>query len=89
MQLIKKITVFCLMAFFFINFAVMLAAIIIIYFGILAQVFFPQLTVLENFLALLNVLGENGIVGLLVAADIFINYYLYIYLRGVYRNFKT
>ena len=56
----------------------MLAAIIIIYFGILAQVFFPQLTVLENFLALLNVLGENGIVGLLVAADILL-IIIYIY----------
>ena len=89
MQLVKKSAVFCLMAFFFINFAVMLAAIIIIYFGILDQLFFPQLPVLENFLDLLNVLGENGIVGLLVAVDIFINYYLYIYLRGVYRNIKT
>ena len=89
MQLIKKITVFCLMAFFFINFAVMLAAIIIIYFGMWAQVFFSQLTVVENVLSLLWTLSDNGIVGIFVILDIFINYYLYIYLRGVYRNIKT
>ena len=89
MQLVKKSAVFCLMAFFFINFAVMLAAIIIIYFGMWAQVFFSQLSIVENVLGLLNVLGANGIVGILVMVDIFINYYLYIYLRGVYRNIKT
>ena len=89
MQLIKKITVFCLMAFFFINFAVMLAAIIIIYFGIWAQVFFSQLTVVENVIGLLWTLSDNGIVGIFVILDIFINYYLYIYLRGVYRNIRT
>ena len=89
MQLIKKITVFCLMAFFFINFAVMLAAIIIIYFGMWAQVFFSQLTVVENVIGLLWTLSDNGIVGIFVILDIFINYYLYIYLRGVYRNIKT
>ena len=77
------------MAFFFINFAVMLAAIIIIYFGMWAQVFFSQLTVVENVLGLLWTLSDNGIVGIFVILDIFINYYLYIYLRGVYRNFKT
>ena len=89
MQLIKKIAVFCLMAFFFINFAVMLAAIIIIYFGMWAQVFFSQLTVVENVLSLLWTLSDNGIVGIFVILDIFINYYLYIYLRGVYRNIRT
>ena len=89
MQLIKKITVFCLMAFFFINFAVMLAAIIIIYFGMWAQVFFSQLTVVENVIGLLWTLSDNGIVGIFVILDIFINYYLYIYLRGVYRNIRT
>jgi|TARA_Y100001970_G_scaffold56645_1_gene71725 hypothetical protein len=77
------------MAFFFINFAVMLAAIIIIYFGMWAQVFFSQLTVVENVLSLLWTLSDNGIVGIFVILDIFINYYLYIYLRGVYRNIKT
>jgi len=77
------------MAFFFINFAVMLAAIIIIYFGMWAQVFFSQLTVVENVLGLLWTLSDNGIVGIFVILDIFINYYLYIYLRGVYRNIKT
>ena len=77
------------MAFFFINFAVMLAAIIIIYFGMWAQVFFTQLTVVENVVGLLWTLSDNGIVGIFVILDIFINYYLYIYLRGVYRNIKT
>ena len=77
------------MSFFFINFAVMLAAIIIIYFGMWAQVFFSQLTVVENVLGLLWTLSDNGIVGIFVILDIFINYYLYIYLRGVYRNIKT
>tara|TARA_B110000014_G_scaffold75426_1_gene51523 strand:- start:104 stop:337 length:234 start_codon:yes stop_codon:yes gene_type:complete len=77
------------MAFFFINFAVMLAAIIIIYFGMWAQVFFSQLTVVENVLGLLWTLSDNGIVGIFVILDIFINYYLYIYLRGVYRNIRT
>ena len=77
------------MAFFFINFAVMLAAIIIIYFGMWAQVFFSQLTVVENVLGLLWTLSDNGIVGIFVILDIFFNYYLYIYLRGVYRNIKT
>ena len=77
------------MAFFFINFAVMLAAIIIIYFGMWAQVFFSQLTVVENVLGLLWTLSDNGIVGIFVILDIFINYYLYIYLRGVYKNIKT
>ena len=77
------------MAFFFINFAVMLAAIIIIYFGMWAQVFFSQLTVVENVLSLLWTLSDNGIVGIFVILDIFINYYLYIYLRGVYRNIRT
>ena len=89
MQLVKKNAVFCLMAFFFINFAVMLAAIIIIYFGMWAQVFFSQLTVVENVLGLLWTLSDNGIVGIFVILDIFINYYLYIYLRGVYRNIRT
>ena len=77
------------MAFFFINFAVMLAAIIIIYFGMWAQVFFSQLTVVENVLGLLWTLSDNGIVGIFVILDIFINYYLYIYLRGVYKNIKA
>ncbi len=89
MQLVKKSAVFCLMAFFFINFAVMLAAIIIIYFGMWAQVFFTQLTVVENVVGLLWTLSDNGIVGIFVILDIFINYYLYIYLRGVYRNIRT
>ena len=54
-----------------------------------AQVFFSQLTVVENVLGLLWTLSDNGIVGIFVILDIFINYYLYIYLRGVYRNIKT
>ena len=77
------------MAFFFVRFVLWLASLIVIYFGMWAQVFFSQLTILENVLGLLNVLGANGIVGILVMVDIFINYYLYIYLRGVYRNIKT
>ena len=89
MQLAKKITIFCLMAFFFVRFVLWLASLIVIYFGIWAQVFFSQLSIVENVLGLLNVLGANGIVGMLVMVDIFINYYLYIYLRGVYRNIKT
>ena len=89
MQLVKNSAVFCLMSFFFINFAVMLAAIIIIYFGMWAQVFFSQLTVVENVIGLLWALSDNGIVGIFVILDIFINYYLYIYLRGVYRNIRT
>tara|TARA_B100001540_G_C15625151_1_gene559463 strand:- start:298 stop:567 length:270 start_codon:yes stop_codon:yes gene_type:complete len=89
MQLAKKITIFCLMAFFFVRFVLWLASLIVIYFGMWAQVFFSQLSIVENVLGLLNVLGANGIVGILVMVDIFINYYLYIYLRGVYRNIKT
>ena len=89
MHLAKKITIFCLMAFFFVRFVLWLASLIVIYFGIWAQVFFSQLSIVENVLGLLNVLGANGIVGILVMVDIFINYYLYIYLRGVYRNIKT
>ena len=89
MQLAKKITIFCLMAFFFVRFVLWLASLIVIYFGIWAQVFFSQLSIVENVLGLLNVLGANGIVGMLVMVDIFINYYLYIYLRGVYRNIRT
>ena len=89
MQLAKKITIFCLMAFFFVRFVLWLASLIFIYFGMWAQVFFSQLSIVENVLGLLNVLGANGIVGILVMVDIFINYYLYIYLRGVYRNIKT
>ena len=89
MQLAKKITIFCLMAFFFVRFVLWLASLIVIYFGMWAQVFFSQLTIVENVLGLLNVLGANGIVGILVMVDIFINYYLYVYLRGVYRNIKT
>ena len=89
MQLAKKITIFCLMAFFFVRSVLWLASLIVIYFGIWAQVFFSQLSIVENVLGLLNVLGANGIVGILVMVDIFINYYLYIYLRGVYRNIKT
>jgi len=89
MQLAKKITIFCLMAFFFVRFVLWLASLIVIYFGMWAQVFFSQLTIVENVLGLLNALGANGIVGILVMVDIFINYYLYIYLRGVYRNIKT
>ena len=89
MQLAKKITIFCLMAFFFVRFVLWLASLIVIYFGIWAQVFFSQLSIVENVLGLLNILGANGIVGILVMVDIFINYYLYIYLRGVYRNIKT
>ena len=77
------------MAFFFVRFVLWLASLIVIYFGMWAQVFFSQLTIVENVLGLLNVLGANGIVGILVMVDIFINYYLYIYLRGVYRNIKT
>ena len=77
------------MAFFFVRFVLWLASLIVIYFGMWAQVFFSQLTIIENVLGLLNVLGANGIVGILVMVDIFINYYLYIYLRGVYRNIKT
>tara|TARA_A100001037_G_scaffold265783_1_gene257493 strand:+ start:144 stop:377 length:234 start_codon:yes stop_codon:yes gene_type:complete len=77
------------MAFFFVRFVLWLASLIVIYFGIWAQVFFSQLSIVENVLGLLNVLGANGIVGILVMVDIFINYYLYIYLRGVYRNIKT
>ena len=89
MQLAKKITIFCLMAFFFVRFVLWLASLIVIYFGIWAQVFFSQLSIVENVLGLLNALGANGIVGILVMVDIFINYYLYLYLRGVYRNIKT
>jgi len=89
MQFAKKITIFCLMAFFFVRFVLWLASLIVIYFGMWAQVFFSQLSIAENVLGLLNVLGANGIVGILVMVDIFINYYLYIYLRGVYRNIKT
>ena len=89
MQLAKKITIFCLMAFFFVRFVLWLASLIVIYFGMWAQVFFSQLSIVENVLGLLNVLGANGIVGILVMVDIFINYYLYVYLRGVYRNIKT
>ena len=89
MQLAKKITIFCLMAFFFVRFVLWLASLIVIYFGMWAQVFFSQLSIVENVLGLLNVLGANGIVGILVMVDIFINYYLYIYLRGVYRNIRT
>ena len=89
MQLAKKITIFCLMAFFFVRFVLWLASLIVIYFGMWAQVFFSQLSIVENVLGLLNILGANGIVGILVMVDIFINYYLYIYLRGVYRNIKT
>ena len=77
------------MAFFFVRFVLWLASLIVIYFGMWAQVFFSQLSIVENVLGLLNVLGANGIVGILVIVDIFINYYLYIYLRGVYRNIKT
>ena len=77
------------MAFFFVRFVLWLASLIVIYFGMWAQVFFSQLTIIENVLGLLNVLGANGIVGILVMVDIFINYYLYIYLRGVYGNIKT
>ena len=77
------------MAFFFVRFVLWLASLIVIYFGMWAQVFFSQLSIAENVLGLLNVLGANGIVGMLVMVDIFINYYLYIYLRGVYRNIKT
>ncbi len=77
------------MAFFFVRFVLWLASLIVIYFGMWAQVFFSQLSIVENVLGLLNVLGANGIVGILVMVDIFINYYLYIYLRGVYRNIKT
>ena len=77
------------MAFFFVRFVLWLASLIVIYFGIWAQVFFSQLSIVENVLGLLNVLGANGIVGILVMVDIFINYYLYIYLRGVYRNIRT
>ena len=89
MQLAKKITIFCLMAFFFVRFVLWLASLVVIYFGMWAQVFFSQLSIVENVLGLLNVLGANGIVGILVMVDIFINYYLYLYLRGVYRNIKT
>ena len=89
MQLAKKIAIFCLMAFFFVRFVLWLASLIVIYFGIWAQVFFSQLSIVENVLGLLNVLGANGIVGILVMVDIFINYYLYLYLKGVYRNIKT
>ena len=77
------------MAFFFVRFVLWLASLIVIYFGMWAQVFFSQLSIVENVLGLLNVLGANGIVGILVMVDIFINYYLYVYLRGVYRNIKT
>ena len=77
------------MAFFFVRFVLWLASLIVIYFGMWAQVFFSQLSIVENVLGLLNALGANGIVGILVMVDIFINYYLYIYLRGVYRNIKT
>ena len=77
------------MAFFFVRFVLWLASLIVIYFGMWAQVFFSQLSIVENVLGLLNVLGANGIVGILVMLDIFINYYLYIYLRGVYGNIKT
>ena len=89
MQLAKKITIFCLMAFFFVRFVLWLASLIVIYFGMWAQVFFSQLNVVENVLGLLWTLSDNGIVGIFVILDIFINYYLYIYLRGVYRNIKT
>ena len=71
MQLAKKITIFCLMAFFFVRFVLWLASLIVIYFGMWAQVFFSQFTVVENVLGLLNILGANGIVGILVMVDIF------------------
>ena len=59
------------MAFFFVRFVLWLASLIVIYFGIWAQVFFSQLSIVENVLGLLNVLGANGIVGILVMVDIF------------------
>ena len=76
MQLAKKITIFCLMAFFFVRFVLWLASLIVIYFGMWAQVFFSQLTIVENVLGLLWTLSDNGIVGIFVILDI-------------YRNIKT
>ena len=70
MQLAKKITIFCLMALFFVRFVLWLASLIVIYFGMWAQVFFSQLSIVENVLGLLNVLGANGIVGILVMVDL-------------------
>ena len=68
------------MAFFFVRFVLWLASLIVIYFGMWAQVFFSQLTIVENVLGLLNVLGANGIVGILVMVDIFINSVSYTHL---------
>ena len=89
MQTLKKIIVFPFMTYFFLVHVSLIVILILVYFGILVEIFIPQLYVLENFLELLNTLGAEGVIGLLVIAQFFINYYLFIFTRRIYKNIKT
>ena len=49
MQTLKKIIVFPFMTYFFLVHVSLIVILILVYFGILGEIFFPQLYVLENF----------------------------------------
>jgi len=57
-----------------------LLAATLIYYGILVGFFIPNL-ILGNLLGFLNTLGDNGSIGLIVIAEPFIAYYLYLLLK--------
>ena len=67
----------------FLNFASWLLAAILIYFGILVGLLIPN-SIYENLLGFLNTLGDNVLIGLLVIAEPFIAYYLYLLLKRRY-----
>ena len=72
----------------FLNFASWLLAAILIYFGILVGLLIPN-SIYENLLSFLNTLGDNALIGLLVIAEPFIAYYLYLLLKRRYDSIGT
>ena len=88
MDTLRKVIIFIPMSLCFLNFASWLLAAILIYCGILAGFFIPNL-ILGNLLGFLNTLGDNGLIGLVVIAEPFIAYYLYLLLKRRYDSIGT
>ena len=88
MNTLRKVIIFIPMSLCFLNFASWLLAAILIYCGILVGLFIPNL-IFGNLLGFLNTLGDNGLIGLVVIAEPFIAYYLYLLLKRRYDSIGT
>ena len=88
MDTVRKAIIFIPMSLCFLNFASWLLAAILIYCGILVGFLIPN-TILGNLLGFFNTLGDNGLIGLIIIAEPFIAYYLYLLLKKRYDSIGT